>query len=201
MADTYDLLTYAEALAAIQQDSLDVTLQGELERLITAMSAQIVARCGPVVNRTYTSELHHGGSSFVRLDFRPVSSVTTVYERDGTTQTTITAEVYSAPTSNDYILDADEGILWRRSGGSDFRWAPGRRNIAVTYVGGRAASTATVPAQFKAAAEVTLVHLWRPQKGVGSGVFGAIDTPVAPWALPKQALDILGDKLLGPGIA
>lgn len=203
MADTYDLLTYEEGLAAIQQSTVSFPNDAQLELLVTSVSKQIVARCGPVVNQTVTSELHSGGEAFVRLERRPVSSVTTVYERDGTVQTTITAENYAAPTGTNYVADLAAGVLWRRDGGADVRWAPGRNNIAVTYVAGRCAATTAVPQQFKAAASVALRHLWSEQKGLGSTVFGQGEGPgmPTPWALPRQVFEILSDQLLAPGIA
>jgi len=202
-ADTYDLLTLDEALAAVQQSTLGHEDVAELERLATAVSKQIVARCGAVVSTPVTSETHSGGQTFVRLYRRPVLSVTTVYERDATVQTTIVAEVYTSPTANDYIVDLSDGVLWRRSGGADYWWVRGRNNVLVTYAAGRCAATTSVPVQFKVAAAITLRHLWGQQKGLGSSTFGAVpgDGAMTPWALPRQALEILTDQLLPPGVA
>lgn len=196
-ADTLDLITYAEGLDAIQQDSLaDSDDEAALERIITGVSRQVDRDWGPMVARSVTA-LHDGGHPIVFLEQYPVSSITTVYERTGTTQTTITAENYASPTANDYLLDAATGRLWRRSVGGDYCWATGRRNITVTYSAGRYASTSAVDSHVKLAAKIAVRHVWAMEKGLGSPTFGSMGQELstgwpAPFTIPRASAALLG---------
>jgi hypothetical protein len=105
-------------------------------------------------------------------------------------------------------------VFWRRTNGCDVPFWPGRQNVVLSYVAGRVANTASVPALFKRAAAVTLVHLWRQTAGawalrenVFSNAPEDVLAPMAPWAVPRAALQLLAHELrpgagpLVPGIA
>ena len=163
MADTRDILTLAEARAAIDIGASDTSHDTVLAAVITAMSYRFDDEFGPVVVRTITSEAHDGGSDRVVLRYRPVSSVTTATEYDGTTAQVLTAETNSTKPDNAYLLErgGKSGILRRRSANADARFPSGRQNVVVTYVAGRFASTSVVDQRFKDAARVALVNRWQ----------------------------------------
>jgi hypothetical protein len=162
--------------------------------------------CGPIVNRTLTAELYNGGCSKIFLRYRPVSSVTSVTEYNNTTAQVLAAETNTTKTANDYLLDnSSTGVIIRRTSGCDTWFASGRRNVSVTYVAGRAATTAAVDARFKQAARICLKHLWRNENSAGTVTFGATSgieeyIPTIPaWAIPRAALELIAADLIGRG--
>lgn len=201
MADT-DILSSAEAKLALNIAASDTSQDTELASYITAVTGMLDSLVGPVVARTVTSESHDGGTATVFLARRPVSSVTAVSEFSYTTEQALAAESNSTKTANDYLLEAARGVLRRRSGGGDARFASGRRNVLVTYSAGRYASTGAVEAKFKQAAAVALTNLWRREQGSGTETFGAFEpsAPVPGFGLPNAVLDLLMDEVQAPEI-
>lgn len=195
---TNDLLSAAEARAAVAIDTSDTSQDANLAIYNTAVSERLDELCGPVVQRTVTSELHNGGSYFIQLYNRPVASVTTATEYVGTTGTTLTAESNASKPSSAYMLETRTGILRRRTDGGDTRFATGRQNIAITYVAGRYATTSAVGERFKLAAQIMLSHIWRVERGGGNQTFGEFVPSGSSFAVPNRVLELLADELLEP---
>lgn len=191
MADTLDVLTIAEARTALGLTGTTAS-DTPLALAVTAVSRQVDELCGPVVKRTHTAETHDGGGYTIRLRHRPVHTVTTVTEYDGTTATTLTAESNTAKPASGYLHDGrtatlNSGLIRRRASNADITFAEGRRNIAVTYDAGRAATTADADAKFKEAAAMMLRNVWTAEMASGSETFGAFT-------------DQQFNPLLGPGL-
>lgn len=204
-ADTYDLLTLSEGKAAINVRDFDEKYTVDLEGYITAASQRIVDLCGPVVYRTFTAEVYDGGVGYVELRnaaYGPlaVTTIGSAAEYDsGGVATTLTAEDYATKPADGFLVEPETRIVRRRVGGSAGWFLSGSRNLVFTYTSGRAASTATVPAKFKTAAQILVAHLWRqrgPQAGAyrndtdGGPMFG-----VAPFATPKAVTDLLSSEI------
>lgn len=154
-----DLLTLSEAKEALRVGDEDVSLDPELVRLITAASRLIDTHFGAMVNRTITAELHDNPrSGLLRLRRSPVSSITSV-SVDGTA---LSAGSYQV------VKRGYDEWLARTAGYQMTPWMSVRlQGISVTYVAGRYASTAAVPALVKEAAVAQCRHWWRPtQHGV-----------------------------------
>lgn len=199
MADSLDLISLTEAKAALNVTVS--TYDTEIAAYVTAVSRQIDKMCGPVVTRTLTSESRDGGDTKVYLANRPLSTVTTVIEYDGNTATTLTAETAGALTSNQYLVDAAKGILYRRDTGWDCYFPPGRKNIIVTYAAGRYTSTGVVDERFKTAARLCLTNMWRREQGGGTDTFGALPGTVIPgFGMPNAVLDLLADDIQHPEV-
>ena len=202
---TLDVLSEAESLAAVNASATTATLTN----LVTAVSQQLDELCGPVVVRTITSELHDGGRPTILLRNLPVSSITTVTEYDGTTGTTLTAETNATKTTINYLHlgtagEVASGRIVRRSNNADHVFPDGRRNVEVTYVAGRAATTSAVAPKFKQAAAMMLRNVWVSEQASGSETFGAFtdQTPnplLGPGMLNKVAALLDGEML--PGVA
>lgn len=198
---TTDIVTLNETVEYLRANgAVDSPM---LAMFITSASATIDDIAGPVVQRTVTGELHDGGQDLIFLRYRPVVSVTTCkeYDRSGTS-TTLTAETVSSKPTSGYLLEGLTGIVRRRASGSPTWFAAGERNVEVTYVAGRAASTSAVDARFKLACLVTLAHVWRVELGTGN-TFGAPEgfSPSG-FAVPNRALEILGhDVQIRAGVA
>ncbi len=199
-ADPLDVVTLDEAKRLITINASNTDQDAELETFITATSRRIDELCGPVVIRTLTNEAYNGGCNSIRLKYAPVSSFTTVTEYLNTAATVLTAETNTVKTSTNYLWDSTVNRLYRRSSGQDFYFPAGRKNVVVTYVGGRATTTAAVDDKFKRAAGVILAHLWRADRGSGNETFGDYSYPVG-FAVPNRALEILGDELRAPLVA
>ena len=202
---TLDVLSEAESLAAVNASAATATLTN----LVTAVSQQLDELCGPVVVRTITSELHDGGRPTILLRNLPVSSITTVTEYDGTTGTTLTAETNATKTTANYLHlgtagEVASGRIVRRSNNADYVFPAGRRNIDVTYVAGRAATTSAVAPKFKQAAAMMLRNVWVSEQASGSETFGAFTDQapnplLGPGMLNKVAALLEGEML--PGVA
>ena len=202
---TLDVLTEAESLAAVNASATTATLTN----LVTAVSQQLDELCGPVVVRTITSELHDGGRPTILLRNLPVSSITTVTEYDGTTASTLTAETNATKTTANYLHlgtagEVASGRIVRRSNNTDYVFPTGRRNIDVTYVAGRAATTSAVAPKFKQAAAMMLRNVWVSEQASGSETFGAFTDQapnplLGPGMLNKVAALLDGEML--PGVA
>jgi hypothetical protein len=195
VADTLDVLSISEAKDAINLEQANVDHDDEIARQVTAVSRIFDATVGPVVQRTITDELHDGGGCEVNLRFWPASSVTTVTEYSSGSAQVLVAETVSSLPANGYLAESYtrapsllSGRLIRRSSGSDYPFPTGRRNVKVTYVAGRYATTAVVDARFKECAASVLRRLWKreaetwaqsrdffeqidPQSGVQLGFF------------------------------
>jgi hypothetical protein len=182
---TTDVLSTAEALAAV---NLSTESTGRLTLLVSAVSQQLDELCGPVVQRTITSESYDGGEDELYLLQRPVVSVTGVTEYRNTTAQALAAESNTSKTGYDYVLEEEWGVLRRRSSNQDAPFPAGRRNVVVTYVAGRATNTAAVDAKFKQAAAMMLRNLWVSEAASGSETIGAFTDQIAV------------NPLLGPGM-
>lgn len=187
MADTLDILTLAEAQSCLRQGSSTAN-DTTIALLVTAVSRRIDRAIGPVVTRTLTAETYDGVGTFIQLLSWPVSSVTTVVE-DGTTLTT-----------DDWYIDKEKGLLYRQNNGLDWSWAHTvsnhRDTVAVTYVAGRYADTASVDAYYKEGARLMLRHLWRSEEwnvnGLGVQDFDVPMVAFPSFSVPKAVIDWFG---------
>lgn len=201
MADDLDLLTYEEAVDALNL-SQSRAAPNTLEVWVTAVSRRIDALCGPVVVREVADEVHDFPGAFLIPRTQPVSAVSEVTEYNGTAPTALAAEDFPTTTSSyDYTLDTN-GVLYRRSGGAA-SWFASR--VVITYDAGRYEDTASVDARFKLCASAILRRLWAREAGAwgradpfsgedqGSlGFFTVVKASVEEW---------LSNDLLEPAIA
>lgn len=165
MADDLDLITLEEAKTAIGGDLATTTHDAELATAITAMSRAFDSKCGPVVIRTVTDEVHDGGRTIVFPRKTPVATITTVTEYISGSAQVLVAETATAATANDYRLTSDghNVVLKRRSSWSDARFAG--TDVVLTYEAGRYADTASVDERFKEAAKMAMRRWWKREAG------------------------------------
>lgn len=201
-----DLITLAEAkqeIGAISVDVDDLLLGG----YISAISTLLDDRCGPIVRRTITGEIYDVPmASQIRLRTYPVSAISAVteYTVDGVA-TVLASDTLTTKRTNGFYFDS--GPKWartiqRRSAGSAYTFPPSGQ-VEVTYVAGRCATTATVPAIFKHAARLALSTHWSIQQGSGSLTFGdaqGFGTPI-PIVMPRAVELMLAAELLPAGVA
>lgn len=196
-AGALDLLTLTEAKRAINLATTDTTQDDELRTLVAAVSLRLDRLCGPVVRRTVTDEPYDGGTTHLFLRHAPAAAtsattITAVKEYSGTSLTTLAAESVGTQPSAGYSFEQRTGILTRRAGGVDGTFADGRQNVLVTYSAGRYADTASVAANFKQAAAITLAHVWRLEQG-----FAGVETELVGtgFAFPRRALEFIRDEI------
>lgn len=204
MATALDVLTLNEAKDILSIDHADIVTARDLviASYITATSTMLDRLCGPVVTRVITGEVQDGGGFACFLDHYPVLSITSVVEYLNTTATTLTAESNTVKTASNYAADLTIGTLWRRVSNRNSVFAPGTRNIVITYAAGRYADTASVEQRFKLAAQVILANLWRREQGSGTITFGAAleRTIGATFALPNAAKQLIVDDFKAPRV-
>lgn len=190
-----DVITLAEAKAAINLDVSETTHDTELAQKITAASGWMDAACGPVVIRTVT-EWRDGDTEPWLAPFEtPVSAFTSVTEYQATTATVLTAETESTQPASGYLLlgEGHDLRVYRRAGGSDTLFPSGSRRVKLVYGAGRYANTASVDARFKEACSILLHQLWRgtvPAWAGSADWFDAAGRNV-PWRLPPAVAALL----------
>jgi len=182
VADPLDVLSAAEALAAVHAQSLSGTRTAKLAMFVTGISRRVDELCGPVVQREVV-ERHSPGCFTTTLELRstPVASVTSVVEWAGTTSTALVEETDAVKPAQAFLLVSErphQARLLRRSAGSTRTWQPGDRNVVVTYQAGRAADTASVDPLFKLQVSDILAYQWQQASAI--------------WATNPDAFDDLG---------
>ena len=203
---TLDVLTLAEAKSALNLTN-STAHDAELPGWITAVSKRLDRLIGPVVRRTISSEKHDGGCCRIYLGKHPITSVTSVTEYAGTVATVLGEESNASKPASGYLLDRYEydpalysNKLRRRSGGVDTYFAAGGNNVEVTYVPGRFLDTASVEEDFKEAAGLMLINLWRSQED-SSGQVGEFDVPQSnfpTFAVPRAVRQMFDGEIQDP---
>lgn len=204
--DGLDVLSLPEAKEALNLTAV-ATHDGELPKWITTVSRRLDRLCGPVVQRTVTSEKHDGGARRVFLRHHPNTSITSIVEYDGTVATTLTAETNATKPAHGYLAEDYEpdpsllsSIVYRRSSGADATFTPGRKNVAVTYMAGRFSDAASVDERYKTAARLMLLNLWRSQQD-GTGLVSEFDVPQSNFprfAVPRAVRELLDGEIQDP---
>lgn len=207
MSAATDLLSLADAQAAVRLSASNTIHAARLEGYVTAVSLAIDELVGPVVRRTVTGEQHPGGCGHVRLRRTPISSVTTVKVWDAGISTTLTGETLSV--AGGYLAEQDgddptllSGALLRRSSWSSILWEYG--TVEVTYVAGRYATTSAVRgSRFHTAAVLTLKSMWQGETDTVA-VVGEYEQPISAFprvVIPQAAKDLLADQIQYRGLA
>ncbi len=207
MSAATDLLSLADAQAAVRLSASNTIHAARLEGYVTAVSLAIDELVGPVVRRTVTGEQHPGGCGHVRLRRTPISSVTTVKVWDAGISTTLTGETLSV--AGGYLAEQDgddptllSGTLRRRSSWTSILWEYG--TVEVTYVAGRYASTSAVRgSRFHTAAVLTLKSMWQGETDTVA-VVGEYEQPISAFprvVIPQAAKDLLSDQIQYRGLA
>ena len=205
---TLDILTTAEAIQAASGMD-DANLSGQLEQMVSAVSARLDELVGPVVNRTVT-EYHDGGGS-IRPRQTPLSAVTTLKQWNGSTITTFTEDTWGVAGNADGFFVEESGSyshdtrIVRRASGTSMAFAEGCRSLELVYVAGRAASTDAVPARYKECAAEVLRRLWDRESSAwarGNDPFGE-DVPAFRFfrAFDYVVKEHLADEMLPPAVA
>lgn len=201
-ADTLDVLTEEEAREAVGYRSQEQA--GNLAAAVTAVSRLLDDHFGAVVQRTVTAEIQPGWRSWVTLKVCPVTSFTSVDEADGATVTALTRQTFGADeSSTTYRAEAWQtssapfsGTICRTSGVF-------ARDVRVTYVAGRYATTAAADRRFKQAAAIALKNIWKAYQDslAATGEFSTPFSSFPTFGLPKACRELLRNEMLIPGIA
>lgn len=182
------LVTLAEAKAQLEIDEGDTRFDDELNNVyLPALARTIEINTGEAPERrAVTERLSFRRSVGVfALNVLPVASLTSVARIDGT-------ETWDV---DDLDADPSSGVVVVKGGGSAVQG-----DVRVVYTAGHE----TVPGNVKLAALIILQHLWETQRGAVSGSGGALgaEETYAPqagagFALPRRALELLGDRMTG----
>ncbi len=193
-----DLISLADAKAAVGVGQNDDAKNARLAALITSVSERLEQNCGPVIYGTHTLEQHDGGCPHIYTDYTPVQGVTQVVEYDATTSGTLTAETNTTKPSTGYVFEPVSGKVIRRDTGATSRFPAGYGNVVVSYVAGRAAGTATMDAKWRTATEIALRAAWRSWEQTTAQVSPEgyeIPTATFPrFIIPNAVKELLGDE-------
>ena len=201
MSDTYDLLTLSEGKAALGLTANTTDQDTLVASYITTVSRILDINCGPLVQRTVTNEKRSGGNDAVPIHYMPALSITSITEYQGVTAVTLTEETAGTAPADGYLLDAENGLVYRRASGQDTYFAFGRNNVVITYTAGRYATTSAVDPRVKRAAGTMLRHLWSIDKGSGNLMFGEVDAPTPiGFAIPNRVKEMLADLWQIPAV-
>ena len=203
-ATSTDVLTHLEARHALGINANDLARTELIKAAVSAVSVMLDDVCGPIVQRAVTAERHDGGGGVVHLDQWPVTEITTLTEYQGSTAVALTEETAGTSPASGFYAEryrpgtaAYSGRVFRRSGGADRGFYPGRGNVVATYTAGRFESTTNVDERFKGAARVALENLWQQWRDSPAQV-GEFVTPMTAFprfGLPNAAKELLADEL------
>jgi hypothetical protein len=154
----------------------------------TAMLTDIGGMLGVPILPTALTEDHEPRGASLVLDRRPVQAVTSATEYSGTSAVVVSLAASPGIAGDTYTLDADSGVLVRRSGGTRTPW---RGEVRVVYTWG----STVIPGNVITAGRALVAHLFqngqrgrRPSFG-GSGD-DMIVTP-AGYAVPTRVVQML----------
>lgn len=155
------IIGLADARAAIGLPTAATSKDDLLRAYVAAATPLMEDLCGPILSRSVTDT--HDGGGRVRLMYAPVISITSVKESYGNFTRTLTEQALDGSSFDayGYTVDKDLGILTRRVSGRDAVFAPGRRNILVSYTAGRA----TIGENLLKATQRLVRWLWEPEQG------------------------------------
>lgn len=199
---TYNLLTLAEAKAALNIAVATTTFDTEIGSYIAAVSERLDDLCGPIIKRSISAEPHNS-APVVWPDRAPVATVGAITEYRSGVATVLSAETVSV--SGDYLFEnggTHNSLIRPRAGWADRPGFTGA-SIAIDYVAGRFNSTADVSQKFKQAAAIYLSHMWRKEQGAGTVTFGSVETNelgVPTFGVPNVVKDLLELEIRPPGV-
>lgn len=156
------------------------TSDTELGKFITRGEAAIANRVGALAPSAQT-EAYDGGGSLIKLLCVPVISVASVTESYGPTNRTLAEQPLDGTggfSAYGYTLEKATGVLTRRISGIAGAFAPGRRNVTVTYTAGWSTdgTSATLPGDLTDAILAHIKDRWKSQLG-GSARGGQVGEP------------------------
>ena len=120
-----------------------------------------------------------------------------VRENQSGVLTTRSAVAFGGTTIGYYVDPSLSGRIYYASGGSFSDW-PCSSQVEVTYVAGRAASTAAVDARFKTCAGSILRRLWKRESGTwaqSASFFETDDAQIGDIGFFKVAKPIINELL------
>lgn len=152
------IISLAEARAGLRLPAGTTLGDEDLRELIVAATPIMEDLCGPIVPRS-CDEWHDGGGGTIALLNAPVTAISAVAESYGNFTRPLTQQDLSGSSfdSYGYTVDLATGILTRRASGRVSAFAPGRRNVHVTYTAGRA----FLPANLTKATRRLVRWLWQ----------------------------------------
>ena len=200
-ADPGSIISLADGRTALQMSPTDTSKDDDVRFYISAATPIMEDIVGSIL-RTTRTETFDGGSPQIGLLWAPVISVSSVVESWGANfHLTLTAQDIFTGTGAGpwgYTIDSG-GIMTRRSAGVVVPFAPGRRNIQVTYVSGRTIVTGNL----LLATRVLVRHLWEQDQRSFRQQHPATEMALTPlgFAVPKRVIELCEPNARGPQVA
>lgn len=196
-----DLLGLGDAADAVGIDPDDTTETAPLVAMVSAISALIDARCGPVISRAVATCGTTSSSTVVRLASSESEKVFGGLPVGSRVDVGTTADPWSV-AANRTVTAVDIPNRTVTLSGEAVSTVDG----VTTLRRGRFATVAAMAADpagvvFAQAARETLRHHWALERGAPSSVYDDAGASfIEPWTLPTRVLGLLANELR-PGIA
>lgn len=152
-------------MAVITLDQAKLTLgitnssKDELLQFYVDAATPVITYLGCDVDSTPYVETYDGGAPQIMLNHAPVLTVTSVVESYGSNyiRTLTPVDIFSGNPSDAYAysIELPTGVITRRAAGVAVNFAPGNRNVKVSYTAGIADPPANV-----VLAALELVRAW-----------------------------------------
>lgn len=197
------IISLAQARDAIGLPVTNTAKDESLRMFLDAAVPIMEDIVGPIVSRS-CDEYHDGGALAVRLLQYPVLAVSLVTESYGAGYNRTLTEQPLNGSGFDafgYTLDKTDGRLIRRVSGHESVFAPGRRNVHVTYTAGR---TTPLNGNLLLATRRLVRHLWQSEQQGARPDFGSPETAMtytpSGYAVPRAVVEICAGDARIPGI-
>lgn len=131
------LVSLDDLKAQLNIDSGETSQDTELQGFLDAATAYVQFQTGPIIGKTFT-ETHNGGGPYIYVNNPPISSITSVTERVGTTYYTLDPVTYGT-VGGAYTYQLEDPLTGRVSrmwNGFPAPFIGGSRNIQIVYVAG-----------------------------------------------------------------
>lgn len=203
MSNPTALVTLADVKDHLNIAQDDTGHDTELQGFIDAATKFIQDRTGPILAQDFT-EIYDGGGTTICLRNPPILTMTSVVEYIAEVGYTLTkVDLGDTIGQYSYTLDsATSGIIRRRyNGGIAGMFAPGERNVVVTYTAG----TTAVAADVRMATLQDIAGLFQPSQLGMNPAFNVPDAgnaPLNPIGLfPRVAEILAAPAMRTPSIA
>jgi len=204
-SSTPQLVSLGQVKDYLNISNVDRARDEKIRTMLLGITPVVEAITGPIIQRTYTNEMHDGGTERIRLLHAPVQNVISVTEYLANVEYRLQQVPQGRPDLGSmwsFMFEPDRQIVRRSPGGGTQPFFGGTDSISVTYVAGLDAVPPTVA---EAACELVRVHFQATQQGRPRPGINSYDdepgTPVLGFFVPNRVRELLVPNRRHPSIA
>jgi hypothetical protein len=204
-SSTPQLVSLGQVKDYLNISNVDRARDEKIRTMLLGITPVVEAITGPIIQRTYTNEMHDGGTERIRLLHAPVQNVISVTEYLANVEYRLQQVPQGRPDLGSmwsFMFEPDRQIVRRSPGGGTQPFFGGTDSISVTYVAGL---DAVPPNVTQAACELVRVHFQATQQGRPRPGINSYDdepgTPVLGFFVPNRVRELLVPNRRHPSIA